>query len=104
MSCYRLSRLANADLEEIVDFIAAENPEAAVHVLEKLHETFALLAREPGVGLLRDDLHRNLRIFTPSRPAHNYVVFYYPIPDGIEVADVIHARRDWIGMFTRGER
>jgi toxin ParE1/3/4 len=56
------------------------------------------------MGSLREDLYPNLRMFVAKKPAQNYVVFFYPIPDGIEVSDVIHGARDWVGMFARGER
>jgi hypothetical protein len=43
-------------------------------------------------------------MFVPRRPAASFVVFYYPLHNGIEVSDVIHAAQDWIGMFEQGER
>ncbi len=36
--------------------------------------------------------------------AGNYVIFYYPMEDGIEVVGVVHASRDIDGMFHGGER
>jgi len=33
-----------------------------------------------------------------------FVVFYYVIPDGIEVAGVVHGSRDIEGLFRRGEK
>jgi toxin ParE1/3/4 len=104
MSCYRLSRQADADLDEIAEHIAADNADAADRVLNALSETFVALARSPGIGQRREDLRPGLRVFPATRPAHNYVVFYYPIPDGIEVATVLHGHRDWIGLFEQGER
>ena len=58
----------------------------------------------PDIGSLRDDLMPSLRMFTPKRPASNYIIFYYVILDGIEVSDVIHGARDWVTLFSRGER
>jgi toxin ParE1/3/4 len=43
-------------------------------------------------------------MFIPSRPANNYIVFYYPGTDGIEISDVVHAAQDWPQMFASGER
>ena len=104
MSKYRISRQADTDLEGIADYIADFNPTAASDVLDMLHNTFGFLSRNPQAGTLREDLRSNLRIFTPDRPAHNYVIFFYPRTDGIEVISVIHGAQDWIGMFLRGER
>jgi toxin ParE1/3/4 len=104
MSHYRLSRQADRDLDAIADYIADFNPAAAYDVLDKLHDTFAFLASNPEVGTLREDLRPSLRVFTPERPAHNYVVFFQPRADGMEVITVIHGARDWESMFDRGER
>ena len=104
MSKYRISRQADTDLEGIADYIADFNPTAAFDVLDTLHNTFAFLARNPEAGTLREDLRPNLRSFSPERPAHNYVIFFYPYGGGIEVISVIHGAQDWIGMFRRGER
>ena len=101
---YHLSRRARADLDAISTYLAERSPGAARRVLTELRDTFQLLARNPQIGTRRDDLYPNVRIFTPSRPASNYLVFFYPRPDGVEISDVIHAARDCEGMFARGER
>jgi toxin ParE1/3/4 len=101
---FYLSYRARADLDSIADYLAERNPDAARRVLLELQNTFMTLALNPEMGSRRDDLHPNIRMFTPSRPARNYVVFYYPRAGGIEISDVIHAARDWAGMFSRGER
>lgn len=102
MSRYRLAVAADADLAEIATTIGESNLDNAIAVLDRLHETFMTLANHPQVGMLRDDLVPGIRVFSPPRPAHNYVIFFYPIPDGIEVSAVIHGSRDWIGIFARG--
>jgi len=99
-----LSRRAGADLDSIADYLAKHNRRAARRVLQELGETFLSLAKNPELGNRRDDLHPLIRTFTPSRPASNYIVFYYPRADGVEVSDVIHAARDWPNMFATGER
>ncbi|MEZ6059361.1 MAG: type II toxin-antitoxin system RelE/ParE family toxin [Planctomycetaceae bacterium] len=104
MSRYRLSRQADDDLEAIADWIARQNPAAADKVLDALLGSIRNLARNHGSGSLRDDLRPGLRIFPAKRPAQNYVICYYEIPDGIEVSTVLHSRRDWIGLFERGNR
>ena len=37
MSLYRLSRQADADLDDIADYVAADSPRAAIGVLGALH-------------------------------------------------------------------
>jgi toxin ParE1/3/4 len=101
---YHLSRQARIDFESIVSYLKQRNPQAARSVFLALRDTFQTLAANPEIGNRRDDLHANVRIFTSSPPAHNYVVFYYARPDGIEVSDILHAARDWTELFQRGER
>jgi toxin ParE1/3/4 len=101
---YRLSRRARSDLDAIAGYLSENSPEAARGVLIELRDTFHLLARNPEIGTARDDLHPNVRLFTPAKPASNYVVFFYQSAGEVEISDVIHAARDWEGMFARGER
>lgn len=103
-SRYRLSQQALRDLENIADYLGSQNPEASDRVLQTIEETFKLLTLEPQLGVKRDDLHPNIRLFVPRSPADRYAVFYYAIIDGVEISDVIHAARDWVGMFGRQER
>ncbi|MEM9825732.1 MAG: type II toxin-antitoxin system RelE/ParE family toxin [Planctomycetota bacterium] len=85
MSRYRLAKNAEANLEEI-----AIGPTNSVAILEVLHDTFRVLADHPNVGTLREDLLPEIRVFSLPKPAGDYVVFFYPISGGIEVANVIH--------------
>jgi toxin ParE1/3/4 len=101
---YRLSRRARSDLDAIAEYLSENSPEAARGVLIELRDTFQLLAHNPEIGTARGDLHPNVRLFTPARPASNYVVFFYQSAGGVEISDIIHAARDWEGMFARGER
>jgi toxin ParE1/3/4 len=57
------------------------------------------LAEHPETGTLREDLRPNLRVFSPRKPAHNYLVFFYPIDDGIEVNTVVHGARDYPSLL-----
>ena len=101
---YYLSRRARADLDAIADYLRERNPSAARSVLTALYDTFQSLASNPQSGTRRDDLHPNVRLVTSPRPARNYIVFFYPRPDGVEISDIVHAAQDWEGMFGRGER
>lgn len=97
-----LSRQARSDLDDISAYLAEQSPAAPRKVLLELWKTFELLAANPEIGNRRDDLHPNVRMFIPSRPASSYIVFYYPRSDGVEVSDIIHAARDWSEMFASG--
>lgn len=101
---YRFSNQALDDLEGIADYLAARNPDAAIRVLETLHQLFRQLADTNEIGMRRDDLHEGIRLIVPPAPAHNYAVFFYPIENGVEISDVIHAARNWPDLFASGER
>jgi len=104
MRTYRLARQADADLDELADYLGERDPVWVVRVLEGLHEAFRFLADHPGAGAKREDLRLGLRVFPGRGAARQFLVFYYPLKNGIEVNTVIHGARDYLGMFERGER
>ncbi len=95
---YRISALADRDLEDIGDWIAQDNPEAAEQVLGALLATFQVLAEFPAIGAIRNDLGQNIRLIQGKRPAHNYVIVFRPGADFFEIVRVLHGARD----FSRG--
>ena len=64
--------------------------------------TFARLARMPGLGTRYEPdepLYADLRYFPISR-FRQYLVFYRPVPGGIEVLRVLHGARDIAGILA----
>jgi toxin ParE1/3/4 len=86
-------------------FIAEDNPEAASRVIDAAFNTFRLLSRAPLIG---KDLHfrhpnlRNVRSF-PVSGFTNYLVFYRPVSDGIQVLHVFHGARDLEALLDETE-
>jgi toxin ParE1/3/4 len=101
---YRLSRLAVSDLEQIADYLGERNPTAADRVIDELFRSFDALSTDPGIGMSLEELRPELRMLMPTKPAASYLIFYYKVPDGVLVSRVLHAARDWMGMFSSGER
>lgn len=95
----RKTVLAENDLEEIWFYIALDNPEAADALLDKIDEQSASLARDPRLGRARLELLDELRSF----PVGNYVLFYRPMDDGIEIVRVLHGARDLPSQFPESE-
>jgi toxin ParE1/3/4 len=95
MSEYRLTEEARQDLDEIWLYIAEDNPSAADGFLDTLYERFVLLAQQPFLGRARPELAPHLRSF----PVGNYVIFYRPIDDGVEIARVLRGSRDIDALF-----
>jgi toxin ParE1/3/4 len=53
------------------------------------------LAKQPGIGRMRDELAIGLR----SLPIGRYVIFYLSLADGIEIIRVLHGARDIDTIF-----
>lgn len=85
-----LSDLAETDLVDIWVFVAQDNVEAADRLLDQIHERCQLLAATPNAGRQRPELAPSLRSFAVG----SYLIFYREGDDGIEVARVLHGRRD----------
>jgi len=86
----RKSPQAEIDITAIWNFIAADSVRAADAVIGRIEQTFDMLADAPFAGRSRDELRSNLRSF----PVGNYIIFYVPLPDGVEVVRVMHGRQD----------
>ncbi len=64
--------------------------------------TVARLAAKPGIGAVyepAEPLYSNVRYSRISR-FRNYLVFYLPLSEGIEVLRVLHAARDIDGILS----
>jgi toxin ParE1/3/4 len=93
---YILDPCIETELEEIAFFIAKDNPAAAINVLEAAERTFQLLADHPGIGKPRSTKNprlRNLRVRS-IQAFTKYLIFYRPIPSGIQVLHVYHSSRN----------
>jgi toxin ParE1/3/4 len=90
--------LAAADIAEIWDYIAEDSIAQADAWVDRLDETLRLLATQPRMGRLREELSPGLR----SLPFGRYVIFYEPLNDGIDVVRVLHAARDVDAQFGTG--
>jgi toxin ParE1/3/4 len=91
-----LSELAEADLTNIFAYVAQDNPEAADRVIGQIYEKCQFLAQSPKAGRKRIELHASIRSFGVG----SYVIFYRESRGGIEVARVLHGRRDIPTVFN----
>ena len=81
---------AETDILEIWDYIAEDSMVEADLWVDRLDEKFALWATQPLMGRNRDELVPSVRSLAFGR----YIVFYEPLPDGIDVVRVLHSSRD----------
>jgi toxin ParE1/3/4 len=86
----RKSPQAEIDVTSIWDYVAADSTKAADALIDRIERAFDMLAETPFAGRARVDLAKNLRSF----PVGSYVIFYVPVPDGVEVVRVMNGRQD----------
>jgi toxin ParE1/3/4 len=91
MSRFHVAFEAQRDLDDIWLYIATDNPSAADEWLATVEESFRLIGDEPFVGQGREDLLPGLRFL----PVGNYLIFYFPLTDRVEIVRVIHGARDY---------
>ena len=89
------SPAADEDLEEIWLFIARDKVTAADRFLDTLLQRASVLAEWPGIGPPCEQFGSMLRSF----PVGNYLMFYRPTDDGIELVRVLHGARDLPPLF-----
>ena len=97
----RSSRV-DADLYEIAIYIAEDSPQSALRFLEAAEATLKELAAMPGMGRPRKFKTARLENVRSWRIEgfRNYLVFYHPTMDGIEVIRVLHGGRDIETLFA----
>ena len=97
MSQYILSPKAREDLIEIHDYIAKDNPTAALEYIDLLEEKCKFLASSPMIGIARPQFGTTVRSF----PVGSYIIFYDPKENGVEIIHVLHAKRDILSIFKK---
>lgn len=91
----KFTEKAQADLREIFVYLAGKSVDAATKTVGQLFEKFAVLENNSKLRRERSELLLNLRSF----PHKNYVIFYLPTDDGIEIFRVLHASRNIDTVF-----
>ncbi len=85
-----LSPLAEQDLEEIGDYIAADSPHRAITFIKELRRTCEKLALAPAIGTHRPELGDGIRMF----PHGNYLIFYRATTARMRIERIMHGARD----------
>ena len=97
MKEYVLSCGAEFDLDEIWEYIAQDNIEAADRWIGKLFDAFELLNRNPGAGHKRPDLTDYPVLFWPVGA---YLILYRVKSERVEIIAVTQGARD-VPRFLR---
>ena len=91
----RIAAAAEEDLKEIWAYVAEHNTEAAGKLIKEITGKFAVLRDYPHIGREQNKLLVNLRSFAVK----NYLIFYQPFADGVEILRVLHGSRDIESIF-----
>jgi plasmid stabilization system protein ParE len=97
---YSLSPEALEDLDTIWEYIAQDNREAADRVVESAYRACANLAAHPQLGPLKrfpNNDPPDIRFFVLT-DFPSYLIFYRPMPDGLEIIRVLHSAQDIDGL------
>jgi toxin ParE1/3/4 len=92
---------AKADLIEIADYIAADNPEAAACFLDAAEATFAFIASLPSVGRtfsFQSPVAQGMRVWR-EEGFERYLIVYRVVESHIEIIRVLHMARDFPAIF-----
>lgn len=81
--------LAEADLEEIGDYIAKENPERAISFIRELRDRCEKIVHMPRAAPLRPELGEGVRIVMFGR----YVICYSERDDQVVIERIVHGAR-----------
>ena len=93
---YRLSALAERDLDEIWSYVAEDaSPATADRLTDAIIDRFELLAEQPRMGRLRPEFGPGVRSFA----VENHVIYYRHDGD-VLIARVLHGRRDQAAAWS----
>lgn len=93
---------ASADLDKHFEYLAQYNIEAALIFFDATRQTFAQIARTPGIGspyIARNQTFQGLRRWA-VKSFSAQLIFYFDRDDSIEIIRVLNAARDIETILT----
>jgi toxin ParE1/3/4 len=91
----RWLRLALADLDELMVYIAKDNPEAATKVAGKIWETTRMLSNHPAIGKPGRVPGTREMVVTGT----SYIVPYRVLANEVQILRILHGARKWPEKF-----
>jgi toxin ParE1/3/4 len=86
--------------DEICNYIAQNNASAASKLFDAIRKKCKVVASFPNIGKSYEKLASGLRGFTID----DYIIFYYPGKDGIDVTRVISGYRNLESLFSDSDK
>ena len=96
MSLYTIRPIAEQELDDYATHIAKDNIDAALRLYDAAEETYKNLSEFPEIGESypsSNPLLFNIRFF-PVKGFKNYLVFYQPLDNHIEIVRIINKSRN----------
>jgi toxin ParE1/3/4 len=81
---------SRSDYDEIWHYVAVRDLAAADRLIDRFDATLEVIASAPRTGRKVEELAADLRSF----PVGNYLIFYRPLDDGLQLIRVLHGARD----------
>lgn len=96
----RYTQAAIDDLDAIFDYIAVEDRDAAIKLLERFDKRITQLADAPytGAAVSSDEL---TMVASGYRYATvlPYLIFYRVVPSEVRIGRILHSRQDWLHLL-----
>jgi toxin ParE1/3/4 len=86
---------AEHDLEEIGDYIAAENPSRAVSFIQEIQEQCSKIAMSPLAYIARAELGKDIRSCVHGR----YLIVFRPSDEDVLIVRILHGARNLARLF-----
>ncbi len=87
--------MALADLDELMNYIARDNPKAATKIAGKIWETTRILLNHPAMGKPGRVLGTREMVVTGT----SYIVPYRVLDNEVQILRVLHGARKWPDEF-----
>lgn len=94
----RLLQAAEQDFEEIITYIAIDNPSAAKTLAEKIEKNLSNLSAYPFIGTIPEEKELASMRYR-FLVAQNYLLFYTIEKRAILVHRIIHGARDYLSLL-----
>jgi len=91
----RWLRLALSDLDELMAYIAKDNPETATKVSKKIWETTLMLSNHPAMGKPGRVPGTREMVATGT----SYIVPYRVVGNEVQILRILHGSRKWPEKF-----
>ena len=87
---------AERDLDALIDYIAEDNPQAALRIFTTIRRSVGQLSKHPHIGRA-GRVERTRELVIPKLP---YIVAYTITPEEIRILAVVHTSRKWPESFS----